>query len=613
MGEEGVATANLDHAILPEQAVTLDGLLRERVKRTPDAIAYRDFNQQHANWRDYTWAQIDHHVGRFQAALEREELQPGDRVALMLRNSPEWVVYDQAAFGLGLVVVPLHMQDGADNVAYILRDAGCKVLLVGSLKHWRALENACAGVESLKRIVTLESLPPEGATDIRLKSLDEWLPDDDGATRHLPRDPKVLATVIYTSGTTGRPKGVMLSHYNILSNAYAGLQVLDLHPTDELLSFLPMSHAFERTCGYYLTMMLGITVAYARSIQQLGEDLRMVRPTALMSVPRVYELVYGTIHAKLEESPFRRKLFELAARTGYARFEHAQGRAPWRLSFLLWPLLDRLVARKVRARLGGRLRCAFSGGAALPPRIARIFIGLGVPIIQGYGLTETSPIACANLRDSNIPASIGPPIPGVEVKLDAISALLIRGPNIMLGYWNNPAATAAVIDADGWFNSGDIARIDDAGHVYITGRLKEILVMSNGEKIPPMDIESAILRDSLFSQVMLVGEGKPCLGLFAVLNREHWSKIAAEKGCAADNLSTKLVQNELLARIAAQMKEFPGYGHVRRVTAMFEPWTIEVGLLTPTLKLRRGQIMERYRNEFEKMYAGFEICKDAPL
>ena len=601
-----MAVAALEHAILPEQAVTLDGLLRERVGRTPDAIAYRDFNQLHANWRDYSWAHIYHHVGRFQAALEREGLQAGDRVALMLRNSPEWVVYDQAALGLGLVVVPLHMQDGADNVAYILRDAGCKVLLVGSLKHWRALENACAGVASLQRIVTVELLPPEGAADARLRSLDQWLPDGDAPAQHRARDPQALATVIYTSGTTGRPKGVMLSHRNILSNAYAGLQVLDLHPSDELLSFLPMSHAFERTCGYYLTMMLGITVAYARSIQQLGEDLRTVRPTALMSVPRVYELIYAAIRAKLEEGPaFKRRLFEFAVSTGYARFEHAQRRAPWRFSFLLWPLLDALVARQVRARLGGRLRCAFSGGAALPPRIARIFIGLGVPVVQGYGLTETSPIASANRRDSNIPASIGPPIPGVEVKLDSHGALLIRGPNIMLGYWNNPAATAAVIDKDGWFNSGDIAKIDDAGHIYITGRLKEILVMSNGEKIPPFDIEAAILRDPLFAQVMLVGEAKPCLGLFAVLNRERWGPLAAEKGYG-ENLSARPVQGELLARVAAQMKEFPGYAQVRRVSASFEAWTIDNGLLTPTLKLRRGQIMERYRNEFERMYSRLE-------
>jgi long-chain acyl-CoA synthetase len=224
-----------------------------------------------------------------------------------------------------------------------------------------------------------------------------------------------------------------------------------------------------------------------------------------------------------------------------------------------------------------------------------------VPIVQGYGLTETSPIVCANRRDSNIPTSIGPPIPGVEVKLDASGTLLIRGPNIMLGYWNNPEATAAVIGADGWFNSGDIAKIDAAGHVYITGRLKEILVMSNGEKIPPFDIEAAILRDLLFGQVMLVGEAKPCLGLFAVLNREQWDSLAAEKGY--DDLSVKPAQSELLARIAAQMKEFPGYAQVRRVAASFEPWTIDNGLLTPTLKLRRGQIMERYRNEFERMYS----------
>jgi long-chain acyl-CoA synthetase len=276
----------------------------------------------------------------------------------------------------------------------------------------------------------------------------------------------------------------------------------------------------------------------------------------------------------------------------------------------LWPLLEALVARKVMERLGGNLRLAVSGGAALPPDLSRIFIGLGLPIIQGFGLTETSPISNANRIENNVPASIGPAIPGVELKLNEQGVLLIRGPNIMLGYWKNPTATAAVIDTEGWFNSGDIARMDGDGRVYITGRQKEIIVMSNGEKVPPGEIEAAIGRDPLFAQVMLVGEGKPYLSLLAVLNPEQWEKFAAEKGFARDagQLQTKSVQSALLARVAAQTRnEFPGYAQVRRITASFEPWTIDNGLLTPTMKLCRNRVAERSRDEIEAMYSGFSL------
>ncbi len=594
------------HVISAAEAVTLDGLFCERVKRTAEAVAYRDFNAQHANWRDYTWAQIDRQVARWQAALERDGLKPGDRVALMLRNSPEWVIFDQAALGLGLIVVPLYTQDRPDNVAYILNDAGCKVLLFGSNEQWKAFAAVRDQLGGLVRILTVE--PQPAATDEpRLKSVDQWLPDEGGETRHVPRDAAALATVVYTSGTTGRPKGVMLSHRNILSNAEACLQVVPVTSADVLLSFLPLSHTFERTCGYYLTIMCGATTVYARSVQQLGEDLQTVRPTMLISVPRIYERVYTAIKAKLDDGPpLKKKLFQLAVDVGWARFEHAQGRGGWTPGFLLWPALNALVARKIMARLGGRLKAAFAGGAALSPDISRVFIGLGLPVIQGYGLTETSPVACANSLGDNVPASVGRAVPGVEVRLGDKNALMIKGPNIMLGYWNNEEATRAMVGADGWLNSGDIARIDDGGHIFITGRLKEIIVMSNGEKIPPVDIEAAISRDTLFEQVMLIGEGKPFLTLLTTLQHEQWKKLAAEQGFGEDAnaLRNPAVEKLLLARIAAQMKDFPGYAQVRRITATLDPWTVENGLLTPTLKLRRSRVMEKFQAELDQMYTG---------
>ena len=591
------------HLISADTAVTLDGLLRERVKRTPDLVAYREYSEEHQSWRDHTWAQIDQQVARWQSALEKDGLQPGDRVAVMLRNSPEWVIYDQAALGLGLVVVPLYTQDRPDNVAYIIADAGCKALLIDGAEQWSALSGVKAQLASLVRIRSVK--PVRDAGEARLNSLAEWLPAAGGTTRHVPRDPKALATVVYTSGTTGRPKGVMLSHRNILSNAEGACSLLVAGHDDVFLSFLPLSHTFERTCGYYLTMMTGSRVTYSRGIAQLSEDLQTVRPTMLISVPRIYERVWSRIRAALDEGPpAKKKLFMLTVDVGYARFEHAQGRGPWQPSFLLWPVLNALVAKKVLARLGGNMRAAISGGAALPPEISRVFLGLGLTVLQGYGMTETSPIASGNSPADNVPASVGRAIPGVELKIGEMNALMIRGPNVMLGYWGNPEATRAILGADGWLNSGDTARIDEQGHVFITGRLKEIIVLSNGEKLPPVDMEAAILADSLFEQVMLLGEGKPYLSVLAVVNAENWKKVAAEAGIDPGDVRAKAAEELVLKRISARLKAFPGYAQVRRVTIAADPWTIENGLLTPTLKLKRAKVMERFNAEIDGMYAG---------
>ena len=600
--------APADSDVIPvETAVTLDGLFRERVQRTPDLVAYRYFDESSASWCEYTWSEMNAHVARWQAALERDGLQPGDRIAIMLRNSPEWVMCDIAALGLGLVVVPLYTQDRADNVAYILNNAGCKLLLFETEEQWEGLADARAQLGSLVRMLCVKPLASNHG-ESRLSVVSDWLPASTGATRHVPTDTGALATIVYTSGTTGRPKGVMLSHRNILSNAHSCLSgVMATFHSDVFLSFLPLSHTFERTCGYYLAMMAGSTTAYARSIPQLSEDLQTIRPTILVSVPRIYERVWSAIRAKLDEGPpFRKKLFLLAVEVGFARFEHTQGRGPWKLSFLLWPLLDTLVAGKVLARLGGRLRAALSGGAALAPEISRVFIGLGLSVVQGYGMTETSPVACANRPDDNIPASVGPPIPGVEVKLGDLDALLIRGPNVMLGYWDNPQATQQIMLADGWLNSGDTARIDERGHVYITGRLKEIIVMSNGEKIPPGDMEAAILQDPLFEQVILLGEGKPYLSVIAVLSRDQWQKTAAQHGIPADSaaLGDKRVRDLVLQRIALQLKSFPGYAQVRHAVLTLEGWTIDNGLMTPTMKLKRVKVLQKFNAEIDRMYAG---------
>jgi long-chain acyl-CoA synthetase len=592
--------------IAPEEAVTIDGLFRERVKRTPTLTAYRYFDEATAAWRGYTWSAISDQVLRCAAALAREGLQPGDRIAIWLRNCPEWVMFDIAASTLRLVVVPLYTQDRPENVAYVVNDSDCKLMVFEGEGQWQLLAEVHGQLSGVQRLVSVKQLS-DAATEPRLTCLADWFPAAGQATAPASADPDALATIVYTSGTTGPPKGVMLSHRNILTNAHACLTgVMTTTHDDLFLSFLPLSHTFERTCGYYLTMMAGSATAYARSIPQLGEDLQNLKPTVLVSVPRIYERVWGAIRAKLEEGPaFRKALFLKAVEVGHARFEHTQGRGPWKPSFLLWPLLNKLVAAKVLARLGGRLKVALSGGAALPPEISRVFIGLGLPVLQGYGMTECSPVVCANRPEDNLPASVGKRIPGVEVRIGDQDALLVKGPNVMLGYWGKEGATREMIGPDGWLNTGDTARIDEEGHVFITGRLKDIIVMSTGEKIAAMDVENAIGRDPLFEQVMVLGEARPFLSVLAVINSDEWKKACASSGVPQDvALNADSAQRLVLRRISAQMKGLPGYASVRRAAVTLEPWTIDNGLLTPTMKLKRRKVMEKFNAEIDRMYAG---------
>ncbi len=594
---------------LPESTSrTLPELFAARVARSPDRVAYQQFDSASQTWVAWSWRDVDCEVKRWCDRLAAEGLQPGERVAIRRRNGVRWVLFDQAALALGLVVVPLYVDDRPENVAYIVADAGVKLLYLESDEQWQCMAGCEDQLGGVTRVV-VENPADAGASaraDPRIQSLDQWLaaPVQGPAETHAA-NPGELATIVYTSGTTGRPKGVMLSHRNIVENARAGLAAVKVFPDDVMLSFLPLSHTLERTVGYYLAIMAGCGIVFARSVAELAEDLLTHRPTVLVSVPRIYERVYGKLQAKLQEgSPIKRKLFEQAVAVGWRRFEHQQGRAGWSPALLLWPLLDKLVASKVRERLGGRMRLAVSGGAALPPSISRVFIGLGINILQGYGLTESSPMISANTLEHNRPDSIGRPLQGIEVKLGERDELLARGPNIMLGYWNNPAATAAVIDAEGWLHTGDRVRIDEEGFLYITGRLKEIIVLANGEKVPPADMEAAIQEDALFEQVLLVGEQRPYLSALVVLNEDHWKRVACERGLSVDARDDPAVEQVLLERIAKRLTRFPGYAQIRRVRAVAEPWTVFTGLATPTMKLKREQIIRHHEREVREMYAG---------
>jgi long-chain acyl-CoA synthetase len=595
--------AELD-LITPEQAGTLPGLFYERVQRSPDKVAYRFYDTATDSWNDLTWSDAGKQVARWQAALVAEGLQAGDRVAIIMQNCPEWVMFDQAALANGLVVVPLYTQDRAENAAYILQNAGVKVLLIGGQEHWDSLQPVREQLGFLARIISLSHIDSGGQPDSRLKTVGEWLPDQAELIRS-ERDKDALATIVYTSGTTGRPKGVMLSHHNILWNAYGSLQVVQCQPDEVFLSFLPLSHTLERTAGYYLAMMVGGTVAYNRSIPQLGEDLLIIKPTILISVPRIFERVYNKIQLGLEEkSPLARALFSLAVNTGWRRFEYQQRRAGWSPKLLLWPLLNKIVAGKVMEKLGGRMHLAVVGGAPLPGGVAHLFIGLGLPMIQGYGLTETSPVISVNPIENNDPSGVGCLLPDVEARIGEQDELQVRSPGVMLGYWANEQATRDMIDSDGWLHTGDKARIEN-GQVYITGRIKEIIVLANGEKVPPADMEMAICMDALFEQALVIGDNRPYLTALVVLNPEQWEPLARKLGMDPGDTTachSSRVNEVVLERVANQISSFPGYARIRKVRCQLEPWSIEDGLITPTLKLKRSKVYERFESEINGMY-----------
>lgn len=592
------------------EAHTLPNLFRLRAARSPEAVAYTQF--EGGDWITYTWGEVERLAGRWQGALAAEGLAAGDRVAVSLRNSVEWVCFDQAAQGLGLVVVPLYTTDSPNNAAYILADSGSRVLLIDSAEAWTRIAETGQALPELRRVLCASG--ESARNDGRARRLVDWLPAEPSRFQSIDRAPDTLATLVYTSGTTGRPKGVMLSHRNILWDAEAVLRRIPAEPSDVFLSFLPLAHAFERTVGYYLPMMAGCRVSYARSIEQLRQDLLSVRPTVLLSVPRVYDKIYLAIQSKLGERGLKRLLFDKAVAIGWRRYQASQGRgpAPGPLDRLIWPLLRHLVAEPVLERLGGRLRVSVSGGAPLSPPVARLFIGLGLPLTEGYGLTEAAPVVTGTPPADCVPGSVGRPLDGVETRIGPRGELLVRSPSLMMGYWNQPEATRQAIDPDGWLRTGDLAEIRD-GRVFIRGRLKEILVTSTGEKVPPTDMELALTMDPLFDQACVLGEGRPYLAALLVLNTERWAGVATRIGLDPTDpasLQSPAALQAAMSRVRERLQPFPGYAQVRAIHLTLEPWTVDNGLITPTMKIKRRELAERFAATIHRLYRGHEVPRE---
>lgn len=615
----------------PSDARTLPAMFKARAELTPDAVAYSHRPElvpatpsldepTHGPWTDITWREALEQAARWQAAMRREGLSPGDRVAVMLPNSPAWVFFDMAAMGLGLVTVPLYARDRAENFAYALEQTRAKLLVIDGLERWQRIEELRPSddggprLPDLARIVVLKPIC-DRECDRRVREVDDWLPEaasefttpgDEGPDRSSASGE--LATIVYTSGSTGRPKGVMLSHENILANCKAGLAQVPATVADVFLSVLPLSHVLERTVGYYIPVMAGARVGFARSPRALLEDFRHVRPTVFITVPRLFERVHAGARAKLSEKPaWLQAILDDGLDACWRRFLARQGRAesPGARTRFLCLVVNALLGRRVRAGLGGRLRVAVCGGAPLSPEISRFFLALGVTIVQGYGLTEHSPVISVNTAEDNHPETVGPPLPGVQVRLGEDGELQAKSASVMLGYWKNPEASARAITPDGWLRTGDQAVIDDAGLIRIVGRLKDILVLSNGEKIPPEDMEVAIQLDPLIDQVLIAGEGRPHLVALAVLNNDQWRREADRLNLNSEDsaaLASKTAENFVLARIRDRLAHFPGYATVRRARLTLHPWTAADQLLTATLKPRRSKILEKFAKDVEELY-----------
>lgn len=534
---------------------------------TPQRILYRQYID--GVWQDYDAATLISLVSRWQAAYLASGLQPGDRVALCMKNGIYWVAADQAAHGLGLVVVPLYVDDNADNLCWCLEDSGASLLIADHLRFLPKLQDTLA---SMPQIVLVRGTAPSP-----VKSLNAWLPHEAGDFSILEQPEDALATIVYTSGTLGRSKGVMLSHRNILDNLASILDAYPVYENDSLISVLPLSHMFERTAGYYLPLKVGVRVVYCRGINDLAQDLVEQQPTVIMAVPRLFERMLARVDERLAQTPVKRYLFYMAARAGWRRFKNSMRFYDRLILNTIYPR----ISRPLIARFGGRLREAVVGGAALDQRVAQTLIGLGIPLLQGYGLTEASPVVTVNRIGNNDPASVGEPLLNVEVRQAESGELMVRGSLVMKGYWNNPAATQAVIDSEGWLNTGDIVEIRDK-RIYIRGRSKNILVLSNGEKIAPEDIEMALLQDAMFEQVTVIGEARPYLALITV-SREKNERVLLRQA------------NQLIGHL-------PRYARIRRVIVVQEPWTAENGILTPTLKIKRDAVYKLYQLQIEAIY-----------
>ncbi|MBI4538771.1 MAG: long-chain fatty acid--CoA ligase [Gemmatimonadetes bacterium] len=565
-------------------------------------------------WRSISYLQVFDQVRRLAGGLRALGLERGDRAAILSENRPEWALADYACLCAGIVDVPIYATLVPEQIAYLLRDSGARLVFVST---WAQLEKVMQirdRLPALEHIVVFDvpkSLPPGVRTFEALLSLgvQEPLGNDDGHFRQeaLRAAPDDVATLIYTSGTTGEPKGVMLTHNNMASNIHACEIVLAIGTADVALSLLPLSHALQRMVDYLL-FHVGCCIAYARSLESVPQDMVAVRPSLLVGAPRLYEKFYGRVMAT---PGVRGKLVRWAKRVGDTWAEDKlAGRRPGFFLALRHAVADRLVFRKVRAGAGGRIRFFVSGSAPLAPAIIKFFYGAGMTILEGYGLTETSPVTNVNTFQDYRIGTVGKPIPGTEERIAEDGEILIRGPQVMRGYYRRPEDTRKALDPDGWLHTGDIGEIDEDGFLRITDRKKDLIVTAGGKKIAPQPVENRVKRNRFVDQVVMVGDRRKFAALLVVPNFETLGEWARAQGISYSTrrelISDPRVQQFTEQEVLGELSHLARFEMPKKIALLEQEFTIERGDLTPTLKVKRPVVEERYGELIDSFYEADE-------
>jgi len=592
-------------------------------------------------WKDLTWEEFEDRVQGLAGYLHRQGVRKGDRVALLSENRPEWAVSDLGTQLIGAANVSIYTSLPPSKVAYILRDSGAKVCIVSVPVQRKKIQEIADDCPDLEEVIVMSETPGDPPVpmthwdDALAEGRDYWAEHEEqlnGIAEEIAPDD--TSALIYTSGTTGEPKGVVLTNRNFCSNVKGALQRVPFGEDDHHLSFLPLSHAFERTAGHTAVLAAGATISYAESIEAVSQNLQEVRPTLMISVPRMFEKVYNRVTKQASEgSAIQQKIFDWAVRAGekYAEAEQsASGAGLWLRAQRA--LAHRLVFSKLHEKLGGNLRFAVSGGAALPEEIGTFFQAAGVTIIEGYGLTETAPVLTVNPMDAPRYGSVGHVMPGVTVAIQPLDSndlagavsgsdyptslstpdgeILVKGPNVMKEYWKRPEETRAAFDPDGWYHTGDVGRFEN-GYLKITDRIKHMIVTEGGKNVYPGPIEETFKTKGWIDQIVVIGEGRPFLAALVVPDFESLRMRVREKGVEAASYSDAELLDLDEARALYQdafdvyNREAAAHEKIRNFRLLSEPFTVEEGTLTPTLKLRRGIIEERHADRIDAMYEEF--------
>ncbi len=588
-------------------SLTIPRMVLERAATHPGRTALR--RKEEGGYRDLSWGALEERVRQYGQALLALGIQPGDRVGIMAPNGPEWVFFDMGAMAAGAVSAPIYHTEGIETLVHILGDSASRVLFLASPVIARALLDHLPELPALERVI----LSDGGPSHPKYLELDAFLGlageggKDSLAARLDGLRPEDPATIIYTSGTTGRPKGVVLTHRNILANIEAAVRAFAIGPDDTCLSFLPLSHVFERVEGYYLMLHQGAVIAYAESIDTVPANLLEIRPTIVISVPRLYEKMFARVMERVLNGPWLKKqLFFGAIRIGRAYTQDLlAGREPGPALKLALAAARSLVFSKLKERLGGRLRFFISGGAPLVRNVAEFFLAADIPIYEGYGLTETTAGITVNTPREMRLGTVGRPLDGAEVRLAGDGEIMVRGPSVFSEYWKLPEATQEAF-RDGWFLTGDIGEIDPDGFLVITDRKKDLIVTAGGKNIAPQNLENRFKSDKYLSNAMVYGDRKPFLTALLVPNFENVEKYARYKKIDflnhCDLVRHPRILDLIRRRVDRLQEELPSFNQVKRFTLLSRDFTGEGGEVTPTLKIKRKVVVQHFQEVLEGMY-----------